>query len=118
MKATQAVLFFCATVLALVQPAQAQFTCTTNADNTLTITGYSGPGGDVSIPTNINGLTVTVIGTNAFIDNTSVTSVEIPGSVSTIEDTAFAFCFSMASVMISDSVTGDQESVRSNIAPA
>jgi hypothetical protein len=28
---------------------QAQFTLITNADNTLTITGYSGPGGDVTI---------------------------------------------------------------------
>ena len=105
MRIIQLVLFFCATLLPLVQPAQAQFTWTTNADNTLTITGYTGSGGAVSIPTNINGLTVTVIGEGAFYDCTSVTAVTFPGSVTNIGENAFAFCFSMASVTIPESVT-------------
>jgi hypothetical protein len=62
--------------------AQAQFSYTTNADGiSITITGYSGPGGAVTIPTNINGLTVSSIGTNAFYDDTELTSVIIPESV-------------------------------------
>jgi hypothetical protein len=40
---------------------QAQYTYTTNADNTITITGYFGPGGAVTIPDIINGMLVTSI---------------------------------------------------------
>lgn len=55
-------------LLLLAAPAvvQAQYTYTTNSDNTLTITGYSGPWGAVTIPTNIDGLRVTSIGSYAF----------------------------------------------------
>jgi hypothetical protein len=43
------------------------FTAATNADNaTVTLTGYTGPGGTVTIPGTLNGLPVTSIGTNAF----------------------------------------------------
>jgi hypothetical protein len=42
--------------------SQGQFISTTNADDTLTITAYSGAGGTVSVPGNIDGLTVTGIG--------------------------------------------------------
>src|SRR5438445_6062883 len=52
----------------LILPAavQAQFDYVTNDDNTITITGYTGPGGDVTIPNTINGLPVTFIGDYAF----------------------------------------------------
>lgn len=36
--------------LTLPAAVQAQFSFTTNADNTITITGYSGPGGAATIP--------------------------------------------------------------------
>ncbi len=45
---------------------RAQFTFTTNDDNTLTITGYTGSGGAVTIPNTINGLSVTSVGDSAF----------------------------------------------------
>ncbi len=45
--------------------AQTQFTYTTN-NGSITITGYSGPGGPLTIPAIITGLPVTSIGTNAF----------------------------------------------------
>jgi len=67
--------------LALTPAAQGQLSYMTN-DGVITITGYSG-GGAVTIPTNINGLTVTGIGENAF-SGSSVTSVWIPGTVTTI----------------------------------
>ena len=52
-------------LLLSVLPAtlHAQFTFTTNS-NTLTITGYSGSGGAVTIPSTTNGLTIASIGTN------------------------------------------------------
>src|SRR5271157_1662360 len=89
-------------LLCLAAPAavQAQFTYTntdgsiygysTNADGvSLTITGYTGPPWAVTIPTNLNGLTVTNIGANAFQNKSSLTSVTIPGSVTNIGDYAF-----------------------------
>ena len=51
----------------------------TNADgSTITITGYTGPGGNVTIPSAINGLRVTGFGDNAFISCTNLTGVRSP----------------------------------------
>jgi len=73
--------------------------------NTITITNYTGQGGAVTIPTNINGLTVTTIGSNAFSYNYSLTSVTIPDSVTSLEYEAFFECTNLANVTISGSVT-------------
>ena len=76
------------------------FTFTTKAvvvgggtQNSCTITGYTGSGGDVIIP---NG--VTTIGKGIFQFNTSITSVVIPDSVTTIGDNAFDQCESLKTV--------------------
>ena len=56
-------------LLLLTLPAvvQAQdYTYTTNDDNTITITGYTGSGGDVTIPDTIDGFSVTSIGDDTF----------------------------------------------------
>jgi hypothetical protein len=96
-------------LLLFVTPAvvQGQFGYMTNADNTntITITNYSGPGGAVTIPTNINGLTVASIGSNAFCTNGSLTSVTIPDTITSIGYEAFFFCTSLTNVTISNSVT-------------
>ena len=80
------------------------FTYTTN-NGTITITGYTGSGGAVTIPDTINGLPVTSIGDNAFYYCTSLTSVTIPTSVTSIGDYAFYRCTSLTSVTIANSVT-------------
>jgi len=80
--------------------AQAQFTYTTNADDTLTITGYSGPGGAVTIPTNSHGLTVTSIGNSAFASQASLTKISIPGTITTIGADAFEYCFDLTNAAI------------------
>ncbi len=58
---------FAAVLLGLFVPgaARAQFLFETN-NGSLTITGYTGPGGNVVIPSTTNGLLVTSIGDNAF----------------------------------------------------
>ncbi len=69
-----------------------------------TITGYSGTNTDAIIPTNINGLAVTIIGEQAFeLDN--LTSVTIPYGVTDIESNAFQQCGPLNGVTIPDSVT-------------
>jgi hypothetical protein len=95
-----------AVVVVLVAcPSQAQFTYTTN-NGTITITGYAGTNNDVVIPSTIDGLPVTSIGTNAFLNAYyTVTSVTIPDSVTSIGDGAFADCSSLTSITIPNSVT-------------
>jgi hypothetical protein len=94
-------------LLLLAAPAavQAQYNYTTNADGiSVTITGYTGPGGAVTIPTNINGLTVTSIGDEAFVENYSLNSVTIPSSVTSIGQAAFDLCTNLTSVTMAEGV--------------
>jgi len=74
-------------------------------NGTITITGYTGPGGVVTIPDTITGLPVTTIGLLAFAYSHSLTSVIIPGSVTNIGWEAFAYCTSLTNVTIPSSVT-------------
>jgi hypothetical protein len=53
---------------------RAQFNFTTN-NGTLTITQYTGPGGDVIIPDMLGGLPVSAIGSQAFFQLPNLTSV-------------------------------------------
>jgi len=55
-----------------------------NESNEATITGYSGPGGAVVIPSSVNGYPVRLVEPYAFYSRTSLTSVTIPDSVTTI----------------------------------
>ena len=62
-----------------------------------TITEYNGTDTVVVIPSKINGVTVTTIGTDAFL-GLNITSVTIPGSVTEIGANAFADCTNLTSV--------------------
>jgi hypothetical protein len=79
------------------------YTYSTNTDRSITIVAYAGPPWAVIIPTNINGLTVTSIGESAFYLS-SITSVNIPNTVTNIGDVAFAGCHSLTSVKLPNSV--------------
>lgn len=81
-----------------------------NSDNTVTITKYTGEGGDVKIPAEIDEKKVTAIGntfkeTGAFQNCTTLTSVIIPDGVTEIQDNAFQGCTSLKTVTIPASVT-------------
>ena len=71
--------------------AQAQYVYTVE-NGTVTITKYTGPGGDVVIPDTIAGLPVTSIGDCAFCNCTGLTSIVIPDSVISIGMGAFSGC--------------------------
>lgn len=62
-----------------------------------TITGYNGTDTVVVIPSKINGVTVTTIGTDAFL-GLNITSVTIPASVTEIGSNAFAGCTNLTIV--------------------
>ena len=68
------------------------------------ITGYTGPGGVVTIPAVLSGLPVTTIASYAFFGCTNVTNVIIPKGVIDIGDSAFSLCINLAGVMIPNSV--------------
>ena len=93
-------------LLLLTPPAvvQAQFNYTNNGDGTATITGYYGSGGAVTIPSTINGLSVTSIGDWAFCECMSLTGVTIGTNVSRIGDGAFADCTGLTGITIPNSV--------------
>jgi hypothetical protein len=91
-------------LLGATASAQAQYTYFTNADNTLTITGYTGSGGALTIPSNIDGVIVTRIGDFAF-DGSGLTDVILPVGVTNIGQAAFGNTPSLTNITIPNSVT-------------
>jgi len=76
----------------------------TNADNTITITGYTGTNELVTIPAEITGLPVRSIAEDAFSSQT-ITSVSIPDGVTDIGVGAFVDCGYLTNATIAGSVT-------------
>ena len=74
-------------------------------DGKATITGYSGAGGDVTIPATLGGYPVTSIGYKAFYEYASLTSITIPNGVTSIGEAAFQICKNLVKAAIPDSVT-------------
>lgn len=64
----------------------------------VTITKYTGEESTVILPSTINSWPVTKIGEDALKDNTTITSVTIPDSVTEIGANAFAGCTNLTSV--------------------
>jgi hypothetical protein len=102
MKTNQNPIGICLLAAALL-PAVARAQFDYAADNgALTITGYQGPGGTVSVPgvINVNGtnLPVVSIGTRAFDACTNLTSVILPDSVVSLNWGAFQYRSSLTNV--------------------
>jgi len=94
------------TLLALPAALCAQeYAYADNGNGTCTITGYGGAGGNVVIPSTLDGLLVASIGCNAFFLCTSLTSVVVPNSVTSIHRYAFWDCTSLTSILIGNGIT-------------
>ena len=74
-------------------------------DNTITISGYTGNGGDIAIPADIAGGRVARIGEGAFSNCMNLTSVVIPDSITEIGDSAFQWCPNLKYITIPAEVT-------------
>jgi BspA type Leucine rich repeat region (6 copies) len=70
----------------------------------VTITGYTGPGGTITIPNTISNMPVTSIGDRAFYNKVNVTNVIIPDKVISIGTSAFYQCNNMTNVLIGNGV--------------
>ncbi len=74
-------------------------------DGAGTITGYTGPGGDVEIPSSIGGVDVTAIGEDAFLDCFSLSSIILPDGITSLGGCAFCNCNSLTEINLPDSIT-------------
>ena len=82
------------------------YVCTPTS-NSITINGYNGFDGSITIPDVINDLPVTTIASGAF-DNPGglgLTNIIIGANVTTIGNYAFAPCYNLTSITIPNSVT-------------
>ena len=71
-------------------------------DGKVTITNYTGKGGDVVVPDTIDGLPVTAIGDNAFCYCAGLTSITLPEGCTTIGYYAFSGCTNLTSITLPD----------------
>ena len=61
----------------------------TNASQ-VTVTGYSGPGGAIVIPSTVGGFPIIAVESNAFLNLSSLTGVTLPNTVTNLGNSAFA----------------------------
>ncbi len=94
-------------------------------ETTVTITKYLGEGGDVVIPSTIDGYSVTGIGFQAFLDCETLTSVTLSDSITIIEEMAFGYCSNLTSIsfgnnlnIIGDRIFESCISLKSAVIPA
>ena len=98
-----------------------EYEYTVNEDGmTATITGYTGTGGDITIPDTVtddtNTYTVTAIADNAFAVKPAITSVMIPDGVVTIGASAFSGCTELRSAYFLGNAPSADDSIFSSCA--
>lgn len=85
-----------------------------NYGDHIRITGCEDSAAEIAIPAEINGVTVTEIGSSAFSYHSDLTSVTLPNTITLISDYAFFYCDSLVNINLPDSITEIQENAFSN----
>lgn len=80
------------------------FTCVLLENGAAEITGWTGEGTTLEIPSEIDGLRVTAIGERAFAGHELLERIDVPDGVEVLGDGAFADCHSLEEVHIPASV--------------
>ena len=117
MKSLPALLTLSACAVLPLQAADVSDLTYTTDDGRVTITDCDeNASGELLIPDAIEENTVTEIGSNAFSNCASLTSVTIPEGVTSVGRNTFSGCASLTSVTIPDSVTAIGSGAFSNCA--
>ena len=66
--------------------------------NVARIVGYTGKGGNITLPAQLDGLEVRTVPQEVFSDNADITGVTFPETVRVINENAFRSCANLASV--------------------
>lgn len=74
-----------------------------NVEGVNTLCAYVGNDSEISLPTDYKGESY-IIGTNAFLYDTTITSVTIPNNVTSIGESAFRGCTGLTNISIPNSV--------------
>jgi hypothetical protein len=90
---------------ALPAAVQADDYIYTTGNGIATITRYIGPGGAVTIPSNLGGCSIIAIGDDAFLLCTNLSSLTVSDSVISIGSSAFQWCTNLSNVTIGAYVT-------------
>lgn len=88
---------------------EAPFTYTIT-DNKCTITGYLGTDTAIVVPDTIAGTPVVAIAENAFANNTSMTAIVLPESLTAVGASAFKGCTALATMTLPGGMTVVEES--------
>ena len=70
-----------------------------------TITGYTGSGGSLTIPSKLDGYNINAIANSAFKGNKSITSLTIPDSVETLGTETFRECTGLKTLKLGGGIT-------------
>ncbi len=73
-----------------------------SVEGTIEITGYTGAGGNITIPDSIDNSEVTSIGQSAFENNTDITGVIFGKNIKVIGQWAFKNCSNLSSITLND----------------
>jgi hypothetical protein len=91
----------CNTKTAPDTPEYLYTTYNLDGENFITLTKYIGKKTEVTVPAELDGLTVTEVGANCFAES-AVVSVTVPDSILVIESGAFSKCTALTSVTLPD----------------
>lgn len=88
-----------------VELSEEDFEMGIKTDGTLIITHYNGNAANLTVPTAVNGRSVSEIGAEAFYERTSIQSITLPDTLTKIGAYAFYKCVSLTEITLPTGVT-------------